>query len=386
MKRLRVDEAVKEGSGPPLTGTLYSRQTLPNVAHTIAYSSTTGTVKVVGEGMQSSLYPPAPPVSYSAMPAAAAPHSGKPQAIQPLSVGGHNPMRNKGASPPTAPPQSSQQQQSPGSNFQRLKVEDALHYLDQVKFKFGNKPQVYNDFLDIMKEFKSQSIDTPGVIQRVSNLFKGFPDLIVGFNTFLPPGYKIEVQKNDQGYAFQVSVSVPSPTGTLMPDTDQQKPAMILSGSGTIIHNNISDITQSASIPTPSQQLAMAPHVQPVAPQPPPTASVLHHSSGAYCGTSTIHNNSTHNSLNLAQVAATQALQGHTDTPQNQPVEFNHAINYVNKIKVGLFKCKLIFLTNFITVTVLKIVANARLFGLHLNIFVINEEKWAAVFFSKLPK
>jgi paired amphipathic helix protein Sin3a len=58
-------------------------------------------------------------------------------------------------------------------NFPRLKVEDALSYLDQVKYKFGNQPQVYNDFLDIMKEFKSQSIDTPGVIQRVSNLFKG---------------------------------------------------------------------------------------------------------------------------------------------------------------------------------------------------------------------
>lgn len=84
------------------------------------------------------------------------------------------------------------------SNFQRLKVEDALSYLDQVKYKFGNQPQVYNDFLDIMKEFKSQSIDTPGVIQRVSNLFKGHPELIVGFNTFLPPGYKIEVQSNEQ--------------------------------------------------------------------------------------------------------------------------------------------------------------------------------------------
>jgi histone deacetylase complex regulatory component SIN3 len=119
-----------------------------------------------------------------------------------------------------------------GQNFPRLKVEDALSYLDQVmlkeapdataiadnfliqvKYKFGNQPQVYNDFLDIMKEFKSQSIDTPGVIQRVSNLFKGHPELIVGFNTFLPPGYKIEVQANDQGFAYQVSVSVPSPSG-----------------------------------------------------------------------------------------------------------------------------------------------------------------------------
>ncbi|KAJ3314241.1 Transcriptional regulatory protein sin3, partial [Gonapodya sp. JEL0774] len=35
-------------------------------------------------------------------------------------------------------------------------------------------------------------IDTPGVIQRVSNLFRTHPPLIVGFNTFLPPGYRIE--------------------------------------------------------------------------------------------------------------------------------------------------------------------------------------------------
>ena len=48
--------------------------------------------------------------------------------------------------------------------------------------------QVYNDFLDIMKEFKSSNIDTPGVISRVSELFEGHTDLIVGFNTFLPPG------------------------------------------------------------------------------------------------------------------------------------------------------------------------------------------------------
>uniref|UniRef100_A0A8C5BI67 SIN3 transcription regulator family member Ab n=1 Tax=Gadus morhua TaxID=8049 RepID=A0A8C5BI67_GADMO len=81
-------------------------------------------------------------------------------------------------------------------------VEDALSYLDQVKLQFGNQPQVYNDFLDIMKEFKSQSIDTPGVISRVSQLFKGHPDLIMGFNTFLPPGYKIEVQTNDRVNLF----------------------------------------------------------------------------------------------------------------------------------------------------------------------------------------
>lgn len=228
MKRLRVDETTKEANVPSLNSSIY-RQTLTNATPAISYSGAS-TLKVVSEGMQSGLYPPPSPVSYAVMPAAAAPHSGKPQAMQPLSVTGHAPIRTQGASPPVPPPQDSQQQQSPSNNFQRLKVEDALSYLDLVKFKFGNKPQVYNDFLDIMKEFKSQSIDTPGVIQRVSSLFKGFPDLIVGFNTFLPPGYKIEVQRNDQGYAFQVSVSMPSPTGSMPSDSQQQKSAMILKG------------------------------------------------------------------------------------------------------------------------------------------------------------
>ena len=74
----------------------------------------------------------------------------------------------------------------------RFKIEDALTYLDRVKYHFRNHPQVYNNFLDIMKGFRSQTIDTPGVIARVSHLFRDYPDFIVGFNTFLPPGYKIE--------------------------------------------------------------------------------------------------------------------------------------------------------------------------------------------------
>jgi len=86
---------------------------------------------------------------------------------------------------------------SSSNQFYRLKVEDALSYLDQVKLQFESQPHVYNHFLDIMKEFKSQTIDTPGVISRVSNLFREHTDLIEGFNTFLPPGYKIEVQENN---------------------------------------------------------------------------------------------------------------------------------------------------------------------------------------------
>lgn len=55
-----------------------------------------------------------------------------------------------------------------------------------------------NSFWCLINIFSSFSIDTPGVISRVSNLFKGHPDLIVGFNTFLPPGFKIEVHGQNE--------------------------------------------------------------------------------------------------------------------------------------------------------------------------------------------
>jgi len=37
-----------------------------------------------------------------------------------------------------------------------LNVSDALSYLDAVKTQFQDQPEVYNHFLDIMKDFKSQ--------------------------------------------------------------------------------------------------------------------------------------------------------------------------------------------------------------------------------------
>ncbi|CUS11063.1 unnamed protein product [Tuber aestivum] len=89
-----------------------------------------------------------------------------------------------------------------------LNVKDALSYLDQVKFQFQDQPDVYNKFLDIMKDFKSQAIDTPGVIDRVSTLFSGHPSLIQGFNTFLPPGYRIECSQDPRD--TKITVTTPS--------------------------------------------------------------------------------------------------------------------------------------------------------------------------------
>jgi paired amphipathic helix protein Sin3a len=107
-------------------------------------------------------------------------------------------MNPRALQPPTSSQRGQQEERTMPPPVRELKVEDALLYLDQVKEAFGDRPRIYNEFLEIMKNFKAQQIDTPGVIKRVSNLFYGYNNLILGFNTFLPEGYKIELRDLEQ--------------------------------------------------------------------------------------------------------------------------------------------------------------------------------------------
>ena len=47
--------------------------------------------------------------------------------------------------------------------MRELRVEDALLYLDQVKVEFGDRPHIYNEFLDIMKTLKEDGADGFGL-------------------------------------------------------------------------------------------------------------------------------------------------------------------------------------------------------------------------------
>ena len=123
------------------------------------------------------------------------------------------------------------------SQGQQPILNDALSYLDQVKVRFVHQPDVYNQFLDIMKDFKSQAIDTPGVIDRVSSLFAGHPELIQGFNTFLPPGYRIECGTRDDPNAIRVT----TPMGT----TVSQMPS---------VQNRVNGVPNGASMIENSRQ------------------------------------------------------------------------------------------------------------------------------------
>lgn len=185
-----------------------------------------------------------------------------------------------------------------------LKVENALSYLDEVKIQFKNQPEVYNEFLDIMKEFKSQSMDTLSVIHQVSTLFKGYPHLILGFNSFLPPGYKIRLQnfepvnftahsqkvqqpmKSDTTETATVTAPLPKEHSTIMSSTSDQNVThgnMILSTATSASIHPISESTQSQQLVQESQSNK----------QPEPVSN----------------------------------------RTVKDPVGFKHAINYVNKVK-----------------------------------------------------
>lgn len=103
----------------------------------------------------------------------------------------------------------------------RVKVEDAQAYLARVKSQYEGEPAIYIRFLDAMKEFKAQTIDTNEVIGRAVALLSGRKALILGFNPFLPPGYKIEVEENARGM-LSVRFSHPGGVSELL---TQQKAA-----------------------------------------------------------------------------------------------------------------------------------------------------------------
>uniref|UniRef100_A0A671YP18 Paired amphipathic helix protein Sin3b n=1 Tax=Sparus aurata TaxID=8175 RepID=A0A671YP18_SPAAU len=188
-------------------------------------------------------------------------------------------------------------------------VEDALSYLDQVKIRFANDPGIYNKFLDIMKEFKSQSIDTPGVINRVSQLFHGHPDLVLGFNAFLPPGYRIEVPRN--GVAF-----LQSPFSAQVSPGTQGK---------SLTTSAVTTTSGSASAANIEAGPAQTTEVKAASSEPPSSSTPA----GPLEPPSRL-------SLPLtSRESQNQATTSSVSPPASEtsPVEFDSAISYVNKIK-----------------------------------------------------
>ncbi|KAF8274279.1 hypothetical protein EI94DRAFT_1768822 [Lactarius quietus] len=186
-------------------------------------------------------------------------------------------------------------------NNRPLNVTDALSYLDAVKVQFYDKPDVYNHFLDIMKDFKSQIIDTPGVIERVSMLFHGNPYLIEGFNTFLPPGYHINASADPS------LITVTTPLGT--------------------VTSKINSGTHSTGVGGPSFYGSPHPYAPQAGGSRPDTPLARMHPpqtfSPAPQGLATA-------------VASVLGNMGNKSQVERAPAaEFDHAIQYLNKIKTS---------------------------------------------------
>lgn len=209
-------------------------------------------------------------------------------------------------------------------------------------------------------------IDTPGVIERVSDLFSGHPGLIQGFNTFLPPGYRIECGTDDNPNAIRVTT--PSGTSTMTQSSQQRSRGLFdyLPSSGAYLRQDPSE--DRPGWPQPQRQFSpaarstgMAAYGQQTQPQArensfdqdASNATLVHQQeqrgvshlqnavSAATTGNSARPTSMMQISPGLSQplaVAQSGVLPGLPGQPGDMkrgPVEFNHAISYVNKIKVS---------------------------------------------------
>lgn len=198
-----------------------------------------------------------------------------------------------------------------------------------------------------MKDFKSQGIDTPGVIDRVSTLFRGHPVLIQGFNTFLPPGYRIEctvTAPQEEGAITTITVTTPMGMTTR---TQVTAPGGAPRGDDVI--RSLETSTPGAAKPSTKPVSAGASAPRPGAAREPqrartdersnslriddlppvPVPSVLT-SQPTIATPGAVSLLSSHLAPSTGVSPSSSAGEAQGVRP---PMEFNHAINYVNKIK-----------------------------------------------------
>ena len=78
-----------------------------------------------------------------------------------------------------------------------MSLENARHYVSEVKSALGGSTPRYKEFLSILKGYRTGEKPVTVVIEQVSQLFQGNRELTLGFNTFLPDDYKIELTSDD---------------------------------------------------------------------------------------------------------------------------------------------------------------------------------------------
>ncbi|KAI3861866.1 hypothetical protein MKX03_001722, partial [Papaver bracteatum] len=90
--------------------------------------------------------------------------------------------------------------QGPGGGVrtQTLTTNDSLAYLKDVKDMFHDRKDKYYEFLEVMKDFKSQRIDTTAVIARGRIFVKSIETLFWVSVPFSLEGYEINLPLEDE--------------------------------------------------------------------------------------------------------------------------------------------------------------------------------------------
>ena len=78
------------------------------------------------------------------------------------------------------------------------RVDAARKYLTLVRAKCGDNSSKYDEFLNIMKAFKEQRMDTETVCRKVQDLFRGHRKLLTEFNKLIPTHYRVQVEPRPQ--------------------------------------------------------------------------------------------------------------------------------------------------------------------------------------------
>ncbi|KAI9365176.1 hypothetical protein BD770DRAFT_439297 [Pilaira anomala] len=100
---------------------------------------------------------------------------------------------------------------------EQLKViqqKDALAFLDEIRSEFPNdNNKVFQEFIKIMADFKSNEIGTKQVLERTTQLFSGHRTLIQQFVQFLPPGHVLQKTTDLQD---STCIEIKTPSGDLI--------------------------------------------------------------------------------------------------------------------------------------------------------------------------
>ncbi|CAO2176043.1 unnamed protein product [Urochloa humidicola] len=76
---------------------------------------------------------------------------------------------------------------------------EADSYLNAMQREFADKPDKEAEFRLVLLDYHHMSIDIAGVVERMQAVLNGYPDLIRGFNAFLPTGYALKEEDDQQG-------------------------------------------------------------------------------------------------------------------------------------------------------------------------------------------